>query len=126
MKIGNGSTLIVAGLFFLTSNCFLSAQTKHTAHPTHPKVSITGCLQNGDEAGEYSMKTSDGKMYGLTSRRVPLKEHVGHTVMLRGYIVPESAEKPEKGEPRETKSAAPADIDMTVTSLKMMSETCQK
>lgn len=115
--------LAFAGLFLAASSHFLAAQTKAAPHKAHPRVSITGCLMKGDEAGEYAMKTSDGKLYGLTSRHVRLKDHVGHTVTLGGYVVPESAERSEKGE---AKAAAPSDIDMTVTSLKMVSESCKQ
>jgi hypothetical protein len=31
-------------------------------------VTVTGCLQKGDEAGEYSITGEDGKRYGLRTR----------------------------------------------------------
>ena len=124
MKIASTlSSLMCAGMFFAASSCILPAQIKATTHKVHKLVSITGCLAKGDEAGEYAMKTSDGKLYGLTSRHVRLKDHVGHTVTLGGYIIPESA---EKGESPAAKSAAPSDIDMTVSTLKMISTSCQQ
>jgi hypothetical protein len=91
----------------------------------HHNTSITGCLQKGDEAGEYSMKTADGKLYGLTSKKVQLSEHVGHKVMLRGYITPESAEGSEQNEQSSAGAEKGGDIDMTVTQLKMISTSCQ-
>ena len=42
------------------------------------KTTVTGCLQKGDEAGEYSITVEDGKMYGLRSQTVKLSQHVGH------------------------------------------------
>jgi Alpha/beta hydrolase family len=39
---------------------------------------VTGCLQKGDETGEYSITGEDGKTYGLRSKSVKLSQHVGH------------------------------------------------
>ena len=121
------SSIAIAGFFLLGTSGLAGAQSMSTMHShmnkAH-KTSITGCLQKGDEAGEYSMKTSDGKMYGLTSKKVQLAGHVGHKVMLQGYITPESAEGSEANEkPSITEKGG--DIDMTVTTLKMISTTCQ-
>ena len=32
------------------------------------KTTVTGCLQKGDEPGEYSITGEDGKRYGLRSK----------------------------------------------------------
>ena len=125
------SSLALAGLFLLGTSGLASAQDTTTTQSTtttkthmhHKMTSITGCLQKGDEANEYSVKTSDGKMYGLTSKKVQLAEHVGHNVKLMGYITPESAEGTEANE-KSSGTKKGGDIDMTVTSLKMISTTC--
>ena len=125
------SSLALAGLFLLGTSGLASAQDTTTTQSTtttkthmhHKMTSITGCLQKGDEANEYSVKTSDGKMYGLTSKKVQLAEHVGHNVKLTGYITPESAEGTEANE-KSSGMGKGGDIDMTVTSLKMISTTC--
>ena len=128
------SSLAIAGFLMLGSSSLAGAQSMSPSHMhSHMhmhmhKKTITGCLQKGDESGEYSMKTANGKMYGLTSKKVDLSEHVGHKVKLHGYITPESAEGAEANQ----QSAGTAngsmekggDIDMTVTSLKMVSKTC--
>lgn len=118
------SSFVLAGLFLVGTMGIMVAQLKSKTRKVHKPVSITGCLTKGDEAGEYAMKTSDGKLYGLTSKHVILKNHIGHTVGLSGYIVPESDEKPEKIEARSSGTAATRDIDMTVTKLKMISTSC--
>jgi hypothetical protein len=89
------------------------------------KTSVTGCLQKGDEPGEYSITGEDGKTYGLRSKAVNLSEHLGHKVTVTGALRAESAEK-EKGEAEEheKKEAAEAGY-IRVTSLKMVSEECQ-
>jgi hypothetical protein len=64
------------------------------------KTTVTGCLQKGDEAGEYSITGEDGKTYGLRSKTVSLSQHLGHKVTVTGKLRSESAEK-EKGEAEE-------------------------
>ena len=89
------------------------------------KTTVTGCLQKGDEPGEYSITGEDGKTYGLRSKAVNLSQHLGHKVTITGTLRPESAEK-EKGEAEqhEKKEAAEAG-DIRVTDLKMVSDKCQ-
>jgi hypothetical protein len=92
------------------------------------KTSVTGCLQKGDEAGEYSITGEDGKMYGLRSKTVKLSEHLGHKVTVTGTLRAESAEK-EKGEKAEVEEHEKGERaeagDIRVTNLKMVSDKCQ-
>ena len=98
-----------------------SAQEKMANH----KTSVTGCLQKGDEAGEYSITAEDGKTYGLRSTSVKLSQHLGHKVTITGTLRPESAEK-EKGEAEEHEKKEAAEAgDIRVTNLKMVSDQCQ-
>ena len=72
-------SLAMAGFFVLGTSGPVKAQSMSDMHShMHKghKTSITGCLQKGDEADEYSMN-SNGKMYGLTSKNVQLGDHVG-------------------------------------------------
>lgn len=97
-----------------------SAQTKAGS-----KTTVTGCLQKGDETGEYSITGEDGKTYGLRSTTVKLSQHLGHKVSVTGTLKPESAEK-EKGEAEEHEKNEAAEAgDIRVTQLKMVSDTCQ-
>jgi len=86
---------------------------------------VTGCMQKGDEAGEYSITGEDGKTYGLRSKAVKLSEHLGHKVTITGTLRPESAEK-KQGEAaeHETKESQEAG-DIRVTDLKMLTDKCQ-
>jgi len=98
-----------------------SAQEKSTSG----KTSVTGCLQKGDEPGEYSITGEDGKTYGLRSNAVDLSQHLGHKVTVTGELRPESAER-EKGEAEEHGKKEAAEVgDIRVTDLKMVSEKCQ-
>ena len=89
------------------------------------KTTVTGCLQKGDEPGEYSITGEDGKTYGLRSKAVKLSQHLGHKVTVTGTLRAESAEKEKaEAEEHEKKEAVEAG-DIRVTSLKMVSEKCQ-
>src|SRR6266436_9748924 len=89
---------------------------------------VTGCLQKGDEAGEFSIKGEDGKTWGLRSTSVKLDQHLGHQVTITGSTTQESA-KTEKAEEKkegqvENASSKAEYADLNVTDLKMISETC--
>src|SRR5205809_5201054 len=89
------------------------------------KTTVTGCLQKGDEPGEYSITGEDGKTYGLRSRTVKLSAHLGHKVTVTGKLRAESAEK-EKGEAAEHEKKEVAEAgDIRVADLKMVSDKCQ-
>lgn len=62
------TVLTLAGL----SVCSVSVGFAQSKQP----VTVTGCLAQGDEKNEYSIKDSSGKTYGLlgtTVVRIPLK-----------------------------------------------------
>jgi hypothetical protein len=87
------------------------------------KTTVTGCLQKGDEPGEYSITGEDGKTYGLRSKAVKLSQHLGHKVTITGTLRPESAEK-EKSEAEEHEKKESAEAgDIRVMDLKMVSDT---
>src|ERR1700693_2141190 len=68
-------------------------------------VTVTGCLQKGDEAGEYSITSEDGKRYGLRSKTVGLGKHVGHKVTVTGTQMREENEENEENEEKEKNEA---------------------
>jgi hypothetical protein len=61
-----------------------AAQENQTKTKSGKAVTVTGCLQKGDEAGEYSITSEDGKRYGLRSKSVDLSKHLGHQVTVTG------------------------------------------
>jgi hypothetical protein len=90
---------------------------------------VTGCLQKGDEPGEFSIQGEDGKVWGLKSSSVKLEEHLGHKVTVTGSASKESrAEgKKEKKEGEVEKASNKEEYgDIRVASLKMVSDTCSK
>jgi len=85
-------------------------------------VTVTGCLQKGDEAGEYSITGEDGKHYGLLGQSgVDLSKHVGHKVSVTGTEMREKGEGKEKDEA----GSKEEDVHLKVSGIKHISETCQ-
>ena len=92
-------------------------------------VTVTGCLQKGDDAGEFSIVAGDGKTWELHSNSIKLDNHLGHTVTVTGPRTNESKAQEKAEEKREgvVKASSKEEYaDLGVTSLKMVSETCSK
>ena len=98
--------------------------------PKNSTKTVTGCLQKGHEAGEFSITGEDGKTWELSSKSVKLDEHVGHQVTVTGSAHRESKSEEkaeEKKEGQMEKAAGKEEYgDLRVTDLKMVSETCSK
>jgi hypothetical protein len=89
---------------------------------------VTGCLQKGDEADEFSLTGDDGKMYDLRSSAVKLSDHVGHKITVTGSFKPEGYKKDEDEakENNEKKENGKKEAgDIRVAKLKMVSESCK-
>ena len=100
-------------------------EKKEEKRAQKPLQNVTGCLQKGDEAGEFFITGEDGKTWGLRSSSVKLNEHVGHKVTVTGSTTRESKAE-EKREGKAEKAAGKEEYgDLRVTSLKMISETCK-
>lgn len=114
---------LVLGVFALGAYVTPSASAQEKS--ASGKTTVTGCLQKGDEAGEYSITAEDGKTYGLRSKTVKLSQHLGHKVTITGTLRAETAEK-EKGEAEEHEKREAVEAgDVRVTDLKMVSDNCQ-
>jgi hypothetical protein len=112
-------------VFALALGAYVTPSASAQEKSAGGKTTVTGCLQKGDEPGEYSITGEDGKTYGLRSKAVNLSEHLGHKVSVTGTLRAESAEK-EKGEAKEHEKREAAEAgDIRVTDLKMVSEKCQ-
>src|ERR1700747_2232857 len=90
-----------------------TAQENQTKTKGGNSVTVTGCLQKGDEAGEYSITSEDGKRYGLRSKSVGLSKHVGHKVTVTGTQMREENEESEKKEAKEPGGGEYADLRVT-------------
>ena len=110
-------------VFFLAVCVFALAAGAQKSNSKNGNVTVTGCLQKGDEADEFALTGDDGKLYDLKSSSVKLAEHVGHKVTVSGKF---KAEAYEKGEEKEAKEGGKKEAgDITVSSLKVVSNSCQ-
>jgi hypothetical protein len=94
----------------------------------HTKT-VTGCLQKGDEPGEFSIVSEDGKSWGVRSISVKLDQHVGHQVTVTGSAAREAKaeENKEQKEGQVEKASSKEEYgDLRVTTLNMVSDTCSK
>ena len=101
----------------------LTAQENQTKATKHKSVIVTGCLQKGDEAGEYLITSEDGKRYGLHSKAVDLSEHVGHKVTVAGTKMREADKEKKEQEKKEAGGGEYADL--SVMDVKHISESCK-
>jgi hypothetical protein len=105
-----------------------AAAQEKPAHKPVPAKTVTGCLQKGEQAAEFSITGEDGKSWDLSSTTIKLDEHVGHQVTVTGSAHRESkaTEKAEEKKEGQVEKAAGKEEygDLRVTELKMVSETC--
>ena len=108
------------------------ATAQDTTKTTHKKTrTLTGCLQKGDDANEYKLTTTKGGTWEIKSDTVKLGDHVSHTVTITGVVSNATLHGAKENAKAETKEHG-MDKDssehghMTVTHLKMVSESCSK
>jgi len=104
----------------------LIAQTAAPEKKAEKSQTVTGCLQKGDEAGEFSLKGEDGKTWGLRSTSVKLDQHIGHQVTVTGSTTHETKAEEKKEGQVENAGSKTEYADLTVTNLKMVSGSCAK
>src|SRR5258708_38208119 len=79
-------------------------------------VNVTGCLAQGDEKNEYSIKDADGKTYGLKAgSELNLKAHLGHKVTITGTPIEEKKEKVKTGKFEEREHLQESNFSMVGT-----------
>jgi hypothetical protein len=78
----------LAATLVITGALSASAAVRDAASPSlragAAADSATGCLQKGDKPGTFKLVSKDGKTWDVTSTKIPLAGHVGHTVTLSG------------------------------------------
>ena len=107
-----------------------SQQPNGSANRT--RKSVTGCLEKGDKAGAYSIKTDNGATWVLKSRKVDLSEHVGHQVTATGFLpqnqtsqTPSTPNTTVDNSQDESGAGGTGTINtLHVTRVKMVSESC--
>ncbi|HLX77111.1 MAG TPA: hypothetical protein VKR26_20360 [Terriglobales bacterium] len=92
---------------------------------------ITGCLSQGDSANEFQLTASDGSTWEVRSDQVSLAKHVGHTVAATGVVSHtklHNLKEDAKGAAADTgvKKNNAEHGHLTVTGVKMVSDSCQR
>jgi len=121
--------MAVVALFMFVGVAGLAAAKDKT---THKKTrTLTGCLQKGDDAKEFALTTAKGGDWELKSDSVDLAPHVGHTVSVTGVVsnaalhgMKEDAKEEAKEHGVDKKATEHG--HMTVTAVKMVSDSCKK
>jgi hypothetical protein len=123
--------MAVLALFLFTGTAGL-ASPQGTTKTTHKKTrTLTGCLQKGDDANEYKLTTASGGTWEITSDTLKLGDHLGHKVTITGVVSNAKLHGMKEDAKAEAKEHG-VDKDstehghMTVTHLKMVSDSCSK
>lgn len=123
--------MAVLALFMFAGAAGLAA-AQDTKETTHKKTrDLTGCLQKSDDAKEFNLITANGGTWEIKSDSVDLAPHVGHTVTVTGVVsnatmhgVKEDAKAEAKEHGMDKNSTEHGHL--TVTDVKMVSDSCKK
>ena len=117
------ASIVLALLLSLTA---LAQDTTKPSDDQSKTKAVTGCLQKGDQADQFSITGEDGMSWDLRSSTVKLADHVGHQVTVTGSPTRE-AKAEEKKEGQVENAARKEGLgELRVTDLKMVSPSCTK
>jgi hypothetical protein len=117
------ASIVLALLMSLTA---LAQDTAKPGDDQSKTKAVTGCLQKGAQADQFSITGEDGKSWDLRSSTVKLADHVGHQVTVTGSPTRE-AKAEEKKEGQVENAARKEGLgELSVTDLKMVSPSCTK
>jgi len=98
-----------------------AVQAQDDMSKTH---SVTGCLQKGVEEGGFYIVGESGTMWELSGKVEP--KHLGHKVTVTGHVLHKAKVKETKFDDSEKREAGGKSYaDFQVSSLKMISDSCQ-
>jgi hypothetical protein len=104
----------------------VAATAQVTPTATVQEITFTKYIQKGTQPGEVTITGADGKSYDLRSDSVKLAPHIGHQVTVTGTASPETKVEEKKEGQVEKASSKEAIGNLSVTDVKMISETCAK
>ena len=117
------ASIVLALLVSLTA---LAQDTTKPSDDQSKTKAVTGCLQKGDQAEQFSITGEDGMSWDLRSSTVKLADHVGHQVTVTGSPTRE-AKAEEKKEGQVENAARKEGLgELRVSDLKMVSPSCTK
>ncbi len=137
LAVGLGLLLSVAGIAAAQDSTTTTQQTTTTTTTSdnssnnHGDVrTLTGCLRQGEDSGEYELVTQNGGSWELKSDAVNLAQHVGHTVAITGAVsnsgMHDMKEDAKKTASEHGMKASPEHGHLTVTDLNMVSTSCSQ
>jgi len=91
---------------------------------------ITGCLAKGDDAKEFLLTANDGSTWEVTSSKVALADHLGHTVTVTGVVSNAKMHNMKEDAKEMAKDAGMKKSDtehghLKATDVKMVSDSCK-
>ena len=124
--------LVLCGALIALCTSWVLAQDASSQSNSKSNVrTITGCLSQGDNANEFLLTGNDGSTWEVRSDKVTLAGHVGHTIAATGVVSHAKAHNL-----KEDAKQAGADTGavkqhaehghMTITDVRMVSDSCQK
>jgi len=93
---------------------------------------VTGCLAKGDDANEFLLTGTDGSTWEVRSNNaVDLSSHVGHTIEAKGVVTNAKMHNMKEDAKDMAKDSGMKKNDtehghLKVTSVRMVSDSCQK
>lgn len=105
-------------------------ETTSTSKPKAHVRTITGCLSKGNSADEFELRGVKGSTWEVRSDGVTLADHVGHTITATGVVSHaklHNLKEDAKGAAADSgvKKSDREHGHLTVTSIKMVSESCR-
>jgi hypothetical protein len=98
----------------------------------HSMKHVTGCLENGKKAGEYSISDANGSVFELKSGKVDLSQYVGQQVRVNGrWADQQTTETPKNPNAVENNAKDRSDMSaaestrLDVKSVKVISSSCR-
>ena len=110
---------------------FIAVSTLALAKSKADVRDVTGCLSKGDSAREFLLTGNDGSTWEVRSSRVALGKHVGHVITATGVVSHAKMHNMKEDVKEAAKDSGMKKNDaehghMKITSLKMVSDSCQK
>lgn len=110
-------------VLFAAALCIVMAEAQSVGHGRHGQnVSVTGCLSR-TSTGHFKLVSRDGRAYRVESRKLSLSRHVGHQVILTGYVLHSSR---AAAQPARRSGAHDRLHRLRAFRLKMVSQTCHR
>jgi len=124
--------LLCVVLLGMTSAWVVAQDSDSNAKSKGEVRNITGCLSQGDNASEFLLASNDGSTWEVRSNNaVDLSSHVGHTIEAKGVVTNAKMHNMKEDAKDMAKDSGVKKNDnehghLKVTSVRMVSDSCQK